>query len=293
MSELVRAITSDGSLVAFSIDSTAIVDRAAAIHKPSAVVTAALGRLLTAASIMGVMLKGESDTVTVRINGDGPSGHLTAVSDSAGNVRGFVDNPVVELPLNSVGKLDVSGAVGKHGTVFVAKDLNLKEPYTGQTPIVSGEIAEDITGYFAASEQVPTVCALGVLVDTDLSVKRAGGYIIQVLPFADPAAVDRLEENVKKIRPVTTMLESGLDPESILRTVLDGFEVEIMGRSDVEYRCNCSRERVSRALTSLDAKELRAMIDEQDGAHVTCQFCDKEYTFTRSDLEAMLTAKRK
>jgi molecular chaperone Hsp33 len=291
MSKIIRAITSDGSIVAYGIDSKSIVARAADIHKPSAVVTAALGRLLTATSIMGIMLKGEDDSVTVRICGDGPAGRLTAVSDSSGNVRGLAGNPQVELPLNQFGKLDVSGAVGKKGTVFVTKDLNLKEPYNGQTAIVSGEIAEDITGYFAASEQIPTVCALGVLVDTDLSVKAAGGYIIQLLPYADPAAIDKLEENIKDIKPVTSMLDAGLSPQDILRGALDGFEVEILDETAVEYKCNCSDKRVRNALKSLDNKQLQSMIDEQGSAQITCRFCDKVYNFTKQELEALIREK--
>jgi molecular chaperone Hsp33 len=288
MSKIIRAITSDGGIVAFGIDSKSIVGRAAQVHKPSAVVTAALGRLLTAASMMGIMLKGKDDTITVRICGDGPAGHFTAVSDSSGNVRGFADNPFVDLPLNQYGKLDVSGVVGKKGTVFVAKDLNLKEPYSGQTPLVSGEIAEDITGYFAASEQIPTICALGVLVDTDLSVKAAGGYIVQLLPFTDVSVINRLENNLKDVKPVTAILDSGLSPEDIIRRVLNGFEVEIMDETNVEYICNCSADRVKRALISLGSEQLQNMIDEQGGAQVTCQFCDKIYNFAKPELEALM-----
>jgi molecular chaperone Hsp33 len=288
MSKIIRAITSDGQIVAFGIDSTEIVNCAADIHKPSPVMTAALGRLLTVTSMMGIMLKGEDESVTVRISGDGPSGQLTAISDSAGNVRGFANNPTVDLPLNSYGKLDVSGAVGKTGTVSVAKDLRLKEPYCGQTPIVSGEIAEDITNYFAASEQTPTICALGVLVDTDLSVKAAGGYIIQLLPFADPSVIDRLENNLKNVKPVTTMIDSGLTSKDIICKVLDGFEVEIMDETDVEYKCTCSRERIEKALVSLGGKELSDMIAEQGSAEVNCHFCNSSYKFTKSELETLL-----
>lgn len=287
MSKMIRAITSDGSVVAFGLDSTEIVNRAVSIHKPSAVVTAALGRTLTAVSIMGVMLKGKNDSITVRIKGDGPAGQITAVSDSDGNVRGYVDNPMVELPLNSIGKLDVSGAVGKNGTVFVTKDLNLKQPYNGQTSIVSGEIAEDITNYFALSEQIPTVCALGVLVDTDLSVKEAGGFIVQLLPFADPAAVDKLEENLKTLKPVTTMLNEGLSSEDILRTVLKGFEVEILDEREVSYKCSCSREKVEKTIVSLGEKEIQDMIDEQGGAEVHCHFCNSTYKFSKAELKTL------
>lgn len=288
MGKLIRAITSDGGVVAFGLDSKDIVNRAAQIHSPSAVVIAALGRLLTAASMMGVMLKGKDDNITVRITGDGPAGQLTAVADSAGNVRGFAQNPVVELPLNARGKLDVGGAVGHSGTVFVAKDLGLKEPYSGQTPIVSGEIAEDITEYFAASEQIPTICALGVLVDTDLSVKAAGGYIIQLLPFADPSAIGKLEENLKTARPVSALLDEGQTPREILASALRGFSLEVLDETEPEYRCTCSRARTERALVSLGPRELAAMIEEQGQAEVTCQFCDSRYLFSKEELEALL-----
>ena len=287
MSKIIRAITSDGGIVAFGIDSTDIVNRAANIHKPSAVVIAALGRVLSAASMMGTMLKGDDDSITVRIMGDGPSGQIVAVSDSSGNVRGYVENPLVDLPLNQKGKLDVSGAVGTTGSVFVAKDLHLKEPYSGQTQLVSGEIAEDITNYFATSEQVPTICALGVLVDTDLSVKAAGGYIIQLLPYTEDSVIDKLEENIKHIKPVTTMLDSGLSTLDIIRKALDGFEVELLDESDVEYKCNCSREKVEKALASLGLKEIQSMIDEQDGAEVNCHFCNSTYKFNKQDLGSL------
>jgi molecular chaperone Hsp33 len=285
---LIRCITTDGSLVAFGIDSKDIVNRACEIHKPSAAVIAALGRLLSATSMMGSMLKGKDDSVTVRLNGDGPAGILLAVSDGIGNVRGYVTNPIVELPLNPKGKLDVAGVVGTSGYLSVLKDLNLKEPYIGQTEIVSGEIAEDITNYFAVSDQVPTVCALGVLVDTDLTVKASGGYIIQLLPFCEQAVIDRLESNLKNIKSLTALLEQGKTIEDIIREVLVGFEVEVMDETQVDYICNCSRERISNALKSMGEKEIRGIIDEQGTAEVTCQFCDKIYTFAENDLNKMI-----
>ena len=288
MSKIIRTITSDGGIVAYAIDSTEIVNRAAEIHKPSPVVTAALGRVITAASLMGIMLKGLDDTITVRFQGDGPVGQITAVSDSSGNVRGYADNPTVDLPLNPAGKLDVAGAVGSSGSVFVAKDLRLREPYCGQTEIVSGEIAEDISNYFATSEQVPTICALGVLVDTDLSVKAAGGYIVQLLPFADPAVIDRLEENLKTVKPVTVMLNSGLSPLDMVKKVLDGFEVEVLDETDAEYKCSCSREKVEKTLVSLGVKELQSIIEEQAQAEVYCHFCNSTYYFTKTELEKLI-----
>lgn len=292
MGRLIRAITGDGTIVAYALDATDMVRQAEKIHKTSAVVTAALGRLLTAASMMGVMLKGKDDSITLRVNGEGPAGMLIAVGDSEGNVKGYVENPVVELPLNAEGKLDVGGAVGRRGTLQVLKDLNLKEPYVGHTPIVSGEIAEDITQYLATSEQVPSVCALGVLVDADLSVRVAGGYLIQLLPFADEAAVDRLEQNLKRVPAVTAAMDAGQTPEDLIRQALDGFEVEILDERRAGYVCDCSRERVENALRSMGAAELRAMIEEQGGAEVLCHFCGKDYQFNPEELESLIPPAR-
>lgn len=291
MGNLIRAISKDGSFIAFAVDTKEIVNRAAQIHRSSPVVTAALGRLLSAASMMGVMLKGKDDTVTLRIRADGPAGNLIAVADSEGNVRGYVDRPEVDLPLNAAGKLDVGGAVGRSGTLTVVKDLHLKEPYSGSTALVSGEIAEDVTQYFAQSEQTPTVCALGVLVDTDLTVRASGGYIIQLLPYCEDGVIDRIEANLRDVSPVSAMLDGGMTPEEVLRTVLRGFELEIMSETQVGYVCNCSRERIARALHSMGAAELLALVREQGGAEVTCHFCDRKYHFTADELRS-LAAKR-
>lgn len=291
MGNLIRAISKDGSFIAFVVDTKEIVNRAAQIHRSSPVVTAALGRLLSAASMMGVMLKGKDDTVTLRIRADGPAGNLIAVADSEGNVRGYVDRPEVDLPLNAAGKLDVGGAVGRSGTLTVVKDLHLKEPYSGSTALVSGEIAEDVTQYFAQSEQTPTVCALGVLVDTDLTVRASGGYIIQLLPYCEDGVIDRIEANLRDVSPVSAMLDGGMTPEKVLRTVLRGFELEIMSETQVGYVCNCSRERIARALHSMGAAELLALVREQGGAEVTCHFCDRKYHFTADELRS-LAAKR-
>lgn len=290
MGKLIRCITSDGSVMATGIDSTDIVNEAVRIHKTSTVVTAALGRLLTAASMMGNMLKGSDNSITLRISADGPVGSLIAVSDFTGNVRGYVQNSIVELPLNSSGKLDVAGAVGKNGTLFVMKDIGLKEPYNGQVPLVSGEIAEDITAYYAISEQIPTVCALGVLVDTDLSVKAAGGYIIQLLPGADDSVCDKLEESVKHIKPVTTLLSSGIGINDILETALKGFETEVLYTEEPEYKCNCSRERVEQALISIGREELRRIAKEDQKAEIKCHFCDKKYYFSKAELNTLAEA---
>lgn len=284
MGKLVRCITSDGAIMACAVDSTDIAAKAEQIHCTSAVVTAALGRLLTAASMMGHALKGADDSITLRLAGDGPAGSVIAVSDSKGNVRGYVMNPVVELPLNSKGKLDVAGAVGKNGTLFVMKDLGLKEPYNGQIPLVSGEIAEDITAYYAMSEQIPTVCALGVLVNPDLTVNVAGGYIIQLLPGADDTTIDRLEKSIEGMDSVTKMLSEGITPLQMIERALKDFEVEVLYTDNVEYKCNCSRERVERALLSIGKDDLVQMANEQEETQVQCHFCDKTYTFTKNDL---------
>ncbi len=288
MGKLIRTIAQDGSAVCIAVDSTDIVAEMERIHKPSATVTAALGRLITAASIMGSMLKNETDSVTVRLSGGGPAGSLIAVSDSHGNPRGYVTNPVVEIPLNQYSKLDVAGAVGKEGTLSVIKDVGLPEMSTGSVPIVSGEIAEDITSYYAISEQTPTVCALGVLVNPDLTVKAAGGYLVQLLPGADEDAISRLEQNIKGIKPISAMVESGMTPEEISNIVLNGFEPQILDRANPVYRCTCSKKRVERALLSIGKEDLKKLAEEQETTEVNCHFCDKKYTFTRTELQDLL-----
>ena len=287
MGKLIRCITSDGLVMATALDSTDMVARAEQLHGTSAVVTAALGRMLTATSIMGNALKGENNTITVKIDGDGPVGSIVCVADSRGDVRGYPVNPVVEIPLKENGKLDVCGAVGTNGTVFVIKDLGLKEPYNGFVPISTGEIAEDIAAYYAVSEQIPTVCALGVLVNPDLTVRVAGGYLIQLLPAAHgyDEVITRLENNIKAMKPITTLLDEGLDIEQIVRIALSGFEVEVLSEQNATYKCNCSRERFEAALKSLDKKELDAMAEEMEKADTVCQFCNTVYTFTKEELK--------
>ena len=287
MGKLIRAIASDGSVMCCAIDSTDMVAQAEQIHKTSAVVTAALGRLLTAASIMGDQLKGKEDSVTLRMDGGGPTGPLIAVSDSQGNVRGYAVNPVVELPLNSYGKLDVSGAIGKKGQLAVIKDIGLKEPYIGQIPIVSGEIAEDITYYYAVSEQIPTVCGLGVLVNPDLTVQAAGGYLIQLLPGAPDSAIDQVEANVKTLGAPSKMIADGMTVEEIVEKALAGFDPQVLDTAQPQYRCNCSRERVERALISIGKQELLNMAQEQETTEVECHFCPKRYQFTSEDLRRL------
>ncbi|WP_312644498.1 Hsp33 family molecular chaperone HslO [Hydrogenoanaerobacterium sp.] len=285
MSKIVRAISANGGIVCTAIDSTSIAAKAEQVHKTSAVVTAAIGRLATAASMMGCALKGEEDSITIRLAGNGPVGSIIAVSDSQGNPRVYVQNPIVELPLNQYGKLDVKGAVGTSGNLQVIKDIGLKEPYIGQIPIVSGEIAEDITSYFAISEQIPTVCGLGVLVNPDLTVKAAGGYLVQLLPGATDEEIDHLEKNVNGLPAISALIAEGATPEQVCFKVLEGFEPNILDESHVEYRCNCSKERIERALISLGGKELGDMATEQPTTEVACHFCNKKYVFTSKDIQ--------
>ena len=287
MGILKRAISKDASAVSMALDATDIVNEIEKIHQTSAVVTAALGRLSIAASMMGFGLKGNADSISLKIDGGGPAGMLIAVSDGMGNVKSYVQNPVVEIPLNSIGKLDVAGAVGKDGTLTVSKDLGLKEPYCGMVPIVSGEIGEDIANYFVSSEQVPTVCGLGVLVNPDLSVKCAGGFLIQLLPFADENCISTIESNVSKIKSVTDLFGSGKKPEEIALELLEGLEPNLLDESNPEYKCDCSRERTERILAGLGSEELKKLADEQPVTEVCCHFCGKKYTFSSDELLAL------
>lgn len=289
MDEIVRMIAKDAPVKAMAITGRTLTERARQIHRTLPVVTAALGRSLMACAMMGDQLKGEGSSVTLRVRGDGPMGSLTAVSDEEGNVRGFVQNPAVVLPLKSNGKLDVGGAVGK-GKLTVIKDLEMKEPYVGMVPLQSGEIAEDVTAYYAVSEQIPTACALGVLVDTDQTVLRAGGYLIQLLPGASEEVIEKVERGVAGLGAVTAaLMEEGMDAGTLLRRALPDFTLDILERHPVEYRCYCSRERVTKALVSMGPDELRALIAEQGKAELTCQFCDAVYEFSRGELEALLS----
>ena len=288
MGKLIRCITSEGAVMVSAVDSTDIVAKAEQIHETSAVVTAALGRMLTAASMMGNMLKGKDNTISLKIDGGGPAGAITVSSDSDGNVRGYAQNNIVEIPLKPNGKLDVSGAVGRDGNLFVTKDLGMKEPYNGFVPITSGEIAEDITYYYATSEQIPTVCALGVLVDTDLSVKKAGGYILQLLPFTENEIIEKIEKNLARVKPVTQLLEEGMDIEDIVRDVLEGFDVEVIYTQEVAYKCKCSREKIEATLAGLGEKELKSMYEDLPQVDVKCHFCNTEYSFSKKDIEKIL-----
>ena len=287
MGNLYRAISADGSAFAAVLDAKDIVSEIEKIHKTSAVVTAALGRLSVGASLMGYMLKGDEDSITLRIDADGPTGQLVAVADSRGNVKSCVNNPVVELPLNSVGKLDVSGAVGKNGTLSVVKDMGLREPYVGVIPLVSGEIAEDIASYYATSEQIPTVCALGVLVAPDLSVKSAGGFLVQLLPFADEKCIDTIEKNVAAMRPVSALLDEGVTPEEIANMLLVGLDPNELDTASPAYKCDCSRERTEKVLISIGRKELLSIASEGKDTEVSCHFCGRNYVFTPQEISRL------
>ena len=288
MDQLIRAITSDGMVQAVAVSTRDLTERARTIHTTLPVATAALGRALAAASMMGNALKVEGASLTLQIKGGGPLGAVLAVSDSDGNVRGYVQQPHVDLPLRPDGKLDVGAAVGAEGTLTVIKDLGMKEPYIGSVALLGGEIAEDLAAYFVESEQIPTACALGVLVDRDQSVKAAGGYLIQLLPGAGEDCITKVEGGVLAAGAVTALLEKNSDPEALLRTVLSDFEVEILERSPIAYRCYCSRQRVERALISLGVEELKEILAEQGGCDLTCQFCDTVHHFTADELRGLI-----
>ena len=288
MDEIVRVIAKDAPVKAMAITGTALVERARQIHDTWPVATAALGRLLMAASMMGDMLKEEKGSVTLRVRGDGPLGTVTAVSDSQGNVRGYVQNPAVDVPRKARAKLDVGAAVGHHGELTVFKDMWMRDPYVGSVQLVGGEIAEDVAAYYVESEQIPTACALGVLIAPDQSVQVAGGYLIQLMPGAEESVIAAIERGIARVGAVTAALDRGESALELLRQVLSDFDLEILETSPVEYRCYCSRERVSRALISMGREELEKLIQEQHGAELTCQFCDRVYRFTGEELQALL-----
>jgi len=291
--QLVRAISKDGFVKVVAVSTRELTERARQIHRTLPVATAALGRTLAAASMLGNALKGEGASLTLRINGGGPLGTVLAVSDNEGNVRGTVDNPIVDLPLRADGKLDVGSAVGCEGTLTVIRDLNMKEPYVGSVELLGGEIAEDLAAYFVESEQIPTACGLGVLVDRDHSVLSAGGYIIQLLPGASEDIITKVEGGILAAGAVTSLLQEDDSAESLLRRVMPDFELEILESSPIEYRCYCSRERMEKALISLGPEEMQSLIDEQGQAEMTCRFCDSVQLFTREDLEALLAKMQK
>ena len=285
---IVRVISTDGLVQAAAICSRDLTERARQIHKTLPVATAALGRALAAASMMGNALKSDGASLTLQFKGGGPLGTVLAVSDNEGCVRGYVTDPHVDLPLRPDGKLDVGGAVGHDGTLTVIKDLHMKEPYVGTIDLLGGEIAEDVASYFVESEQIPTACALGVLVDRDQSVKSAGGYLIQLMPGAGEDTIAKVEGGVMAAGPVSAILEQNDNPEALLRTVMSDFDLKILETCPVSYKCYCSRQRVERALISLGKSELEQMLAEQGGCQLTCQFCDAVYDFSADDLRALI-----
>ncbi len=285
MGKLIRGLSENGGIVFCGVDSTDIVCKAEQLHTTSATCSAALGRLLTGASLMGSMLKDDRDTITLRVSGNGPAGIVIACTDGTGNVKGCIDHPLVELPAKANGHLDVGGAVGKDGVLTVIRDNRLqKEPTVGQVPLVSGEIAEDITSYYAYSEQVPTVCALGVLVDKDLSISCAGGYLLQLLPGATDAEITQLEQNIAAMPSVTELLREGKTPEDMMNLALAGFNPNVLDEREVQYKCDCSAERTEEMLLSLGRKELEKLRDEDPDCEVVCHFCHTKYHFDLNQL---------
>lgn len=290
---IVRATAAGAQIRAFAATTRNLVEHARAAHGTSPVATAALGRLLSAGAMMGTMLKGEKDLVTLQIKGDGPIHGITVTADSSARVKGYADYPGVMLPPNAIGKLDVGGAVG-NGMLTVIRDLGLKEPYVGQTILQTGEIAEDLTYYFAASEQIPSTVGLGVLMEKDNTVKQAGGFIIQLMPFAEDEVIEKLEENLKKMPSVTSILDEGKTPEELLAVVLDGIELEITDTIPTEFYCNCDKKRIEKAIISIGEKDIKEMIEEGKEIEVKCHFCNSAYHFSVEELKELLKkAKRR
>ena len=284
---IIKATAANAQIRAFAATTKETVEQARQSHDTSPVITAALGRLLTAGAMMGSMMKGEKDILTLQIRGDGPAGGLTVTADSQGNVKGYAIHPQVILPANAIGKLDVGGALG-NGMLSVIKDMGMKEPYVGQTALQTGEIAEDLTYYFAASEQIPSSVGLGELMEKNNTVRQAGGFIVQLMPFAEESVISRLEENLKTLKPVTTMLDEGLTPEQILETVLAGMDVQFTEKTDTGFYCNCDKARVEKALISLGKKEINDMIKDGKSIEVNCHFCNHNYCFSVEELKQMV-----
>lgn len=292
-SVIARALTRDGSALIVATDTTKIVQTAHEVHDLSKTMTAALGRALTAASMMGSLLKEKGQSVTLRFCGDGPAGTICCVGDYYGNVRGYADHPEAELPPNSKGKLDVGGVVGR-GPMHVLRDLGMEQPYVGVAQIVSGEIGDDVTNYFAKSEQIPTVCAVGVLANKDFSCRAAGGFLVQLLPFADEETVAKIEENISKIDSVSRMVEKGMTPEEMMQVVFDGIEFDLLENPvETDYVCTCGKERYSKALISLGKKELKKLLDEGKEVETCCTFCGRKYVFTPAEIKELLDSAKK
>jgi molecular chaperone Hsp33 len=285
---VIRGIDKKGTINFFIASTTNLVEEARRIHNTSPTATAALGRVLTAACMIGMTLKNDRDTLTLKIKGDGPIGSIVSVANSKGEVKGYVENPQTEVPRRPDGKLNVGGAVGKNGQIAVIKDLGLKEPFIGYSNLVSGEIAEDLASYYYHSEQQPTAISLGVLVDTDTSVRAAGGFMIQLLPGVSEEDIDRIESILKSIKPMSTLIDEGLTPEEILKEIFGEFQVEVLDKTFVQYKCNCSMEKVESILVSLGNDELKAIIEEDGKAEVVCHFCNTKYNFSKEDLIKLL-----
>lgn len=288
---IVRAILANDSVRAFAISSTHLVAEARERHKTLPVVTAALGRLLSAGAIMGSMMKGDKDIVTISLKGDGPAGYITVTANSHGHVKGFPGNPNVDIPRKYAGKLDVGAAVGR-GLLTVSYDLGLKEPYSGQVEIQTGEVAEDLAYYFTASEQLPSAVGLGVMVDTDSSVKHAGGFIVQLLPDAPEDVIELLEKKLANLEPVTAMMEKGMTPEDMLSYIFEGVDIEFTERHDVEFYCDCSKEKVKRALAAISDKDLQDIVNDGEDIEVKCYFCNTAYKFSIADIKDILSSRK-
>lgn len=288
---MVRASLANDSVRAFAISSTHLVAEARERHKTLPVVTAALGRLLSAGAIMGSMMKGDKDIVTISLKGDGPAGYITVTADSHGHVKGFPGNPNVDIPRKYAGKLDVGAAVGR-GLLTVSYDLGLKEPYSGQVEIQTGEVAEDLAYYFTVSEQLPSAVGLGVMVDTDSSVKHAGGFIVQLLPDAPEDVIELLEKKLANLEPVTAMMEKGMTPEDMLSYIFEGVDIEFTERHDVEFYCDCSKEKVKRALAAISDKDLQDIVNDGEDIEVKCYFCNTAYKFSIADIKDILSSRK-
>lgn len=285
---VIRGIDKKGTIKFFIASTTNLVEEARRIHNTSPTATAALGRVLTAACMIGMTLKNDRDTLTLKIKGDGPIGSIVSVANSKGEVKGYVENPKTEVPRRPDGKLNVGGAVGKNGQIAVIKDLGLKESFIGYSNLVSGEIAEDLVSYYYHSEQQPTAISLGVLVDTDTSVRASGGFMIQLLPGVSEEDIDRIESIIKSIKPMSTLIDEGLTPEEILKEIFGEFQIEVLDKTFVQYKCNCSMEKVESILVSLGNDELKAIIEEDGKAEVVCHFCNTKYNFSKEDLIKLL-----
>ncbi|MCF6463192.1 Hsp33 family molecular chaperone HslO [Clostridium sp. Cult1] len=285
---IIRGVDKKGNIRLFVATTTQMVEEARRTHGTSPTATAALGRVLTAAAILGITMKGEKDILTFKVKGDGPIGSIIAVSTNKGQVKGYVDNPYADLPSRPDGKLDVGGIVGHNGQLAIIKDLGLKEPYIGYANLVSGEIAEDLVHYFHLSEQQPSAINLGVLVDKDISVRAAGGYILQLLPGVEDEDIDRVEEILKKAKPISTLIDQGLSPEQVMETLFGEFEMEILEKNQIEYKCNCSRDKIEGVLLSLGKEEINSIIEEDEKAEIVCHFCNKKYNFSKDDLKKLI-----